>query len=217
MLHLEFQTDDEQDMIYRKAEYHGIALNLKKMEIRHIVVYLGINKPTMPTQLLEKEVFRGFDLIDIHALSYEKLLQSQVPDVVLLTALADYPIEQAESILRLIVRRLRTVCQNPSELSKYLKQLVIVARLRKIEGLTIKITEEMPITYDIETDYLYKRGIEQGIETGVERGVVQGIEKEKIEVVCNARREGVPIELIARIVKLTPQQVKEVLIKFKID
>ncbi len=30
--------------------------------------------------------------------------------------------------------------------------------------LTIKITEEMPIVYDIETDYLYLRGIEKGIE-----------------------------------------------------
>lgn len=38
LLHLEFQTEDEHDMLYRKAEYHGIALNLRKIEIRHIVI-----------------------------------------------------------------------------------------------------------------------------------------------------------------------------------
>jgi hypothetical protein len=36
-----------------------------------------------------------------------------------------------------------------------------------IEDLTIKISEEMPITYDIKTDYLYLRGIEQGLEQGM--------------------------------------------------
>ena len=164
LLHLEFQTEDEPNMVYRKAEYHGIALNLKKMEIRHLVIYLGTNSPTMPTQLPDNQVYRGFDIIDIHALNHQILLQSQVPDVVLLSILADYPIEQAESILRLIVQQLKVVCKDKSELSKYIKQLVILSRLRKIDSLTIKITEEMPITYDINTDFLYNRGIEKGIE-----------------------------------------------------
>ena len=39
----------------------------------------------------------------------------------------------------------------------------MLSRLRKIEELTIKITEEMPITIDIKTDYLYNKGIEQGM------------------------------------------------------
>lgn len=159
LLHLELQTEDEMDMVYRGGEYHGIALRLKKLPIRHIVIYLGVNKPLMPTQLHEKEIYRGFDLINIHELKYEILLQSQVPDVILLAILSNYPIQQTESILRLIVKQLRVVCRNKSELSKYLKQLIILSRLRKIENLTIKITEEMPIVYDIKTDYLYQQGM----------------------------------------------------------
>lgn len=205
LLHLEFQTEDEHDMVYRKAEYHGIALSIKKMEIRHIVIYLGINKPTMPTRLPEKEVYRGFDLIDVHSFDYEQFLQSQVPDVIILAVLADYPREKAESILRLIVRQLKVVCQNQSELSKYIKQLVVLARLRKIEDLTIKITEEMPITYDINTDFLYKKGTEKGIE------------KEKIEVIRNARHEGMSIEVIARIVNLLPLRVRQILDELGIE
>lgn len=37
----------------------------------------------------------------------------------------------------------------------------MLSRLRKIEGLTVKITQEMPITYNIETDFLYEKGIEK--------------------------------------------------------
>ncbi len=204
LLHLEFQTEDELDMVYRNAEYHGIALNLRKMEIRHIVVYLGINKPTMLSQLPLKQVYKGFDLIDLHSFDHNELLQSQVPDVIILAVLADYAPEKAESILRLIMRQLKAVCQNPSELSKYIKQLVVLSRLRKIDNLTIKITQDMPITYDVETDYLYNKGIEKGIE------------KDKIEVICNARLKGLSIDLIADIVNLSAERVRQILDKMNI-
>ena len=205
LLHIEFQTDNEPDMVYRKAEYHGIALNLRKMEIKHFVIYLGTEKPTMRTKLLEEEIYSGFDLIDIHSIDHRIMLQSQVPDFIILAILADYPPEKAESVLRLTLQQLKTACRNKSELSKFIKQLVILSRLRKIEDLTIKITEEMPITYDIETDYLYKRGIEKGIE------------KDKIEVICNARLEGMSIEVIARIVNLSPERVRQILDSRKIQ
>ncbi len=204
LLHLEFQTEDELDMVYRNAEYHGIALNLRKMEIRHIVVYLGINTPSMPTQLPSKQVYKGFDLIDVHSFDHTQLLQSQVPDVIILAVLADYAPDKAESILRLIMRQLKAVCQNPSELSKYIKQLVVLSRLRKIDDLTIKITQDMPIAYDVETDYLYNKGIEKGIE------------KDKIEVICNARLKGLSIDLIADIVNLSAERVRQILDKMNI-
>jgi predicted transposase YdaD len=63
----------------------------------------------------------------------------------------------------------------------------------------------MPITYDIETDYLYNKGIEKGIE------------KDRIEVICNARKEGLSVDSIARIVKLSVEQVSEILKQNKID
>lgn len=209
LLHIEFQTESEPNMVYRNAEYHGIALNLKKMDIRHVVIYLGTSEPNMLTELPEEQVYRGFDLVNVHALDHAVLLQSQIPDVVILAILANYPMDKAESVLRLILRQLKAVCQNPNELSKYINQLVVLSRLRKIEGLTIKITQDMPITYDIESDYLYKVGTEKGIE--------RGIEKEKIEVICNARRKGASIEFIADIVNVSVERVRQILALHKIE
>jgi hypothetical protein len=161
ILHLEFQTENEDDMLYRNAEYHGIALRRKKMEIKHVVVFLGEGKATMPTLLPENQIYKGFDLINIHEFDSKTLLESQIPDVILLAILGSYPKEQTDAILRLVVRQLRLVCSKPTELSKYLKQLILLSRLRKIEDLTTKIAEEMPITYDLETDALYLRGKEK--------------------------------------------------------
>jgi hypothetical protein len=166
ILHLEFQTEDDPDMLVRAQEYHGMAYRRKQMEIRHVVVYLGTTEPKMQTQLEDKFVFRGFELLKIHDLDTQTLLSSQVPQVVLLAILANYPKEQAETVLRLLVKQLRALSKNKSELSRYLKQLAILARLRKLESLTVKISEEMPIVYDIETDYLYLQGMEKGFDKG---------------------------------------------------
>jgi hypothetical protein len=58
----------------------------------------------------------------------------------------------------------------------------------------------MPITYDVETDYLYKKGIE----------------KKNIDVICQLRQEGSSIEFIANIVSLSPERVREILDNLKI-
>jgi hypothetical protein len=126
ILHLEFQTENEDDMLYRNGEYHGIALRRKKMEIKHVVVFLGEGKATMPTELPENQIYKGFDLINIHEFDSKILLESQIPDVILLAILANYPKEQAEAVLRLVIRQLRLVCTNPSELSKYLGVIQII-------------------------------------------------------------------------------------------
>ena len=100
ILHLEFESGDNAKMVYRVSEYHGIALKEREREIKHVVIYLGMNPPTMRTTLKPEEVFTGFELLDVHSLDVENLLSSQVPGVVLIALLADYPPEDAEKILR---------------------------------------------------------------------------------------------------------------------
>ncbi|NUQ22602.1 MAG: Rpn family recombination-promoting nuclease/putative transposase [Saprospiraceae bacterium] len=187
ILHIEFQTKSDAEMLYRAAEYHGMALRRKRIPIKHIVVYLGKGTPRMQTQLPEAQVFTGFHLINIHKLDVNQLLASQVPEVVLLAILARFPKKQTEVILRFIVQRLRLVCHNPSELSRYLSQLFILARLRKLEVLTAKIIKDMPITYNIETDYLYQQGIEKGMEKGVEKGIEVGKTQERLHAEAEKR------------------------------
>jgi hypothetical protein len=164
ILHLEFESGDNPEMVYRVGEYHGMSLRRKKLPIRHIVVYLGSKTPTMRTQLKPEEVYTGFDLLNVHALNTDELLSSQIPEVVLTAVLSNYEPEQAETVLRLILRNLKKLIVNKRILKKYLNQLMMLSRLRQIEALTIKITEEMPIHYDIEKDSLYLKGTEKGRE-----------------------------------------------------
>jgi hypothetical protein len=162
ILHLEFETGINPEMVYRVGEYHGMAARRQKLPIRHVVVYLGEEPPTMRTELKPEEVYTGFDLLNVQGLDTNELLSSQVPEVVLVAILSNYPKEEAETILRQIVLNLKKLVKNTRIVKKYINQLMMLSRLRKIEALAIKITEEMPIHYDIETDALYLRGTEKG-------------------------------------------------------
>ena len=213
ILHLEFESGNNLAMIYRVGEYHGMALRRHKMEIRHLVIYLGDEMPTMRTELKPEEVFSRFDLMNVKDLNTNELLSSQVPEVVLVAILANYPKEDAETILRTIVENLKQLVKHKRTFKKYLNQLMMLSRLRKIEELTIKIVEEMPVHYDITTDALYKRGTEKGREKGREEGIEKGIEaKNYISVTSLLLDTDFDDERIARLVKVTPafvQQVKD--------
>ncbi len=165
ILHLEFQVVDDHQMIYRMAEHHGIELRKFKLPIKHIVIYLGEKTPTMPTKLKPNEVFRAFSLVDVHQFSPRKWLSSQVPSEIILAILANYKAADTEKILQAILKKLKRVCKTPNELGKYIKQLVILSRLRGLEAVTLKITRDMPLLIDIEKDYLYQLGMKKAKES----------------------------------------------------
>lgn len=54
-------------------------------------------------------------------------------------------------------------------------------------------------------------GMEQGIERGIEQGIEQGREQNKIETIYSSIKEGLPIDLIARITALTIEEVEKIL------
>jgi len=200
LLHIEFQTKGERDLVYRVGEYHGIILRKYRLSLRHVVIYLGSGKTRMPTHLPESQQYKGFDLINLRELDTEKLLSSQVPEVVLLALLGNYPTTEAESVLRLLTRRLKVLSGDTPKLTKYLEQLKILSRLRKLETLTKKIVNDMPINYDIKTDGLYLEGHAQGHEQGIEQGI------EAIRCL----NQGKSYEETAEITGLTIEKVAEI-------
>ncbi len=216
VLHLEFQAENDVEMLYRGAEYHGMALRRKQMSMKHIVIYLGEKPPTMPTALPKDQQYQGFELIDIHQLDTEELLSSQVPEVVLLAILSNYPKKQVEEVLRLTISQLRTVCKNQNKLSKHLQQLMVLARLRKLEELTIKIVETMPITFDITKDVFYQQGIMAERARGEKEKEklalkVEKAEKEKERLLLKAEKEKQRLKIqTARVMLLDKMKVEAV-------
>ncbi len=152
LLHLEFQSADDPEMIARMAEYHGLIFKKYQQPISHVVIYFGAKKSAMQTRLQPEQVFIGFDLIDVSLLDPNAFLSSQLPGLVLLAIFADYPKEQTEATLRLVYSKLRKLSNSRRVFAQYINRLIMLSRLRNIQDLTIKIKEEMPYAVSIEKD-----------------------------------------------------------------
>lgn len=139
IIHIEFQTQSDKEILYRISEYHGIELRKHKIKIKHFVVYLGKSKPNMQTQLKDAEIFSGFELINIHDINYDTFLSSQVPEEILLAILANFEEEKSEAVIRLIIKKLNADCKSKSDLRKFVKQLTVLSRLRNLDEQTKKI------------------------------------------------------------------------------
>ena len=71
VLHLEFQTSNDDKMLLRMQEYHGILRKQYNIPVIQKVIYLGQKPATMRSKLAPEEVYTGFDLISLNQEPYE--------------------------------------------------------------------------------------------------------------------------------------------------
>jgi hypothetical protein len=195
LLHLEFQSSNDTNMIFRVAEYHGLLFKKFKLPIRHFVVYLGEKPSTMISELQPEQIFTKFEIINLCTIDSDKLLRSQIPEEFILAALSNYKREQTEEILRSIIKKLKNAIKDKALLQKYIQQLIFISRLRKIDDKTIKILQSMPILIDIENDTLFKQGISQG----------------KIEMIIQGFKSGISLELLSKISGIAVDEISSIL------
>jgi len=164
VLHLEFQTSNDDKMLLRMQEYHGILRKQYNIPVIQKVIYLG-NKPAiMRTQLAPEEVYTGFDLITINQEPYEKFLKSDIPEEFILSILADMHGIEPDEVITKILFKLQETNESQITFQKYVKQLVVLSRLRNLSSTTNKAVKNMPIEYDVKEDAFYKEGVEDGRE-----------------------------------------------------
>ena len=193
ILHIEFQSHNEAGMIFRIKEYDGIIQRKYQLEIRHYVIYLGNSRMTMRTQLEDWEIFRGFEVLDVQQLDFDQLIQSQIPEEIVLAILSDFKGKQPEQIIRSIIEKLKKVNKNPAQLRKFISQLQVLSKLRKLDEETTKTVNIMPLIYDVEDHALFKRGLKKGREE-----LEKELEKKTKLTAIEMLKDNIPLDKIAK-------------------
>jgi len=206
-LHIEFQSTNDAKMLERMQEYHSKIFKKFKLPIKPLVVNLSKKAFSAPTQLKPKEIFTGYEVVNLFELSTDELLRTQIPEVVILALLSNYPPEEIETVLRLIVKKLKQIVNTEKDLRRFITQLLLLSRLRNFEKQTGKILDNMPITYDIEKDGLYLKGIAKGESSGFEKGLAQGI------IVCY--EVGLSVEQIAEKFNISGEKIQQIISSYK--
>ena len=104
------------------------------------------------------------------------------------------------------------ICGNDRKLDKVYEgdnlMSEIIDESKKIAGimdLDLYLTDEELLAKDQE--HYYQKGIEEGIQKGIEEGILQN----KIEMVLNMNKDGLPVEIISKYVSLTISEVEKII------
>ena len=164
VLQIEFQVSDEAEMVYRMAEYFIMLERKFKLTVRQFVIFLGTNPPKMPTQLESERMKFSFPLVVISEIDYLVFLNSNKPEEVILSILANFKEENPENVLKKIIQRIEETTKGDFSLNRYFNQLRVLAQLRNIE-LNLKNAMDSIAKYiKEERDVLYLRGLDKGKE-----------------------------------------------------
>jgi hypothetical protein len=201
ILHLEFQTQDEEGMIYRMQEYYGLLRRKHQLPVKQFVIYLGAKASKMQTQLAPEEVFTGFHLRSLRDYSYQSLLESQIPEEIILAILSDFNKQKPGEVNRQILNRLQRIGIDEITLRKYIRQLSMLARLRNLTKETQKQIQDMGLTYNITEDYLYQEGMSKGREEERRGLIIKMLKDNTLSIEKIAEFADVAIDYVKQIEK----------------
>lgn len=164
------------------AEYQAFLLRKYQLPVRQFVIYLGASEASMKTRLPEDQQITGYELRSLRDLDVKVMLDAETPGEIILSILGDYPRSDANAIIEQTITRLVKASRNETELRRAIQQLLILSRLRNLEVVTKEKIREMPITYDVTKDGLFKEGIQEGIRENKFRTVKNALKQGKLSV-----------------------------------
>ena len=191
LLHIEIQTADDSEMLYRMCEYHAMLLRKFKIKIVQLVFYFGKGLSKMKNAYSDGNNSYSFQLFSIQSISYKTFLASDKPEELLLAVLADFEKEAPEDILKLLFSRVKVLANETFTLDKFVSQLEILSKLRNLEDIFKNLIQKiMPLEIKIEETFIYKEGKVKGRIEGKEEGKIEGKREGKEEGKIEGKEEG---------------------------
>ncbi len=197
VLHCEFQTGNDKQMLPRMLLYYGFLYYQQKLPVYQFVLYVGKDKAQMDYEWKARNITFAYQLVDLKAFPYQTFLGSTRSEEVLMAVLADFGGEPAGVIAEKIVAKLGELARGQLELAQRTLQLVRLAVLRNLGKTVYNAAQKMAIHIDIKEDALYQIGQEAGKL------------EEKEETALNMLKEGFGEEVVARITKLPAERVAQ--------
>ncbi|NQX39313.1 hypothetical protein SAMN05421820_102316 [Pedobacter steynii] len=159
VLQVEFQLEDEKEMVYRMAEYNIMLMRKYQLPIKQYVIFLKEKKPGMSTFLDTPNHKYHYNLILITDIDYKLFIKSDTIEVKILGILANFGKQNNQYAINYIIKELKSLIKGDFARSRYFNQLRILAQLRKSIKLEFENTMQSISTFfKEEDDFFYQRG-----------------------------------------------------------
>ncbi|MBF0344779.1 MAG: hypothetical protein HQL06_11175 [Nitrospirae bacterium] len=173
ILHAEVQSTNDARMLIMMLHYFIHIYSLYGIRVRQYVVFIGRDKLTMRSLLDMPEIRYKYELIDIRAVACERFLYASVPEEIILSVLCNIGERDERLFVKELLAELMKVAKG-LDLSRYLRQLEVLSKLRDMQRIVIEEVEQMTIVYDLETDIRFMQVVQKGMQKGWEGGRQEG-------------------------------------------
>jgi hypothetical protein len=183
-------------------DYYEVLARNEDLPVKQLLIYVGKLKMTMKDSIEHPNLKFNFKIANLSEINYHELLNSNLPESVMLAILGDFQNENPKQVIATILDRLRTVVRDDIFLQKCFFRLEILSELRNLETETIKQIRNMPITgIDIRKTYFYQEVQRLNREEDREESLKK--------VATNLLKKGMTIDFICECTGLSKSKVKE--------
>jgi predicted transposase/invertase (TIGR01784 family) len=209
LVHIELQSSNDGDMALRMAEY---ALGIRREFGRfpeQVVLYVGLAALRMVGKVSGPHLRFECRMVDIRELDGERLIES--------ASLADNVVgvlarlRDQRKAVRHVLERIEA--HDEQTRTAALRELLILAKLRRIEAIIMKETQTMPLLDSIMDHEILGPEFRRGLAQGEERGLAKG-EKTILRRQFEARFGPLPGWAEERLSIMTAAEAEEVAVRF---
>ncbi|KJU86249.1 hypothetical protein MBAV_001556 [Candidatus Magnetobacterium bavaricum] len=182
IVHGEMQSTNDPQMLKRMLRYFTHIYSQYEIRVKQYVIFIGKDKMNMETLLELPEIRYEYKLIDMRNIACEQFLYSGVPGKVIFAILCNTGGRDEKVFVRRILEELTKVSKG-LDLSRNVRQLEMLSRLRDMQKTVIEEVGKMSIVHDlpIETDLRFIQGKQEGLENGRQEGRQEGRIEGRVE------------------------------------
>jgi predicted transposase/invertase (TIGR01784 family) len=198
VLHVEWQSQNDKDMVYRMAEYAVMLYRKYRLPVKQYVIFVGNGGIKMITAIRYENLQFRYKLIDFKKFDYKLFLNAEDPAIKVFAILGNFEKDGEEKAVENIYNEIKSADATALTREKHFNQLNILVKLRN-ENINLKFKNMISVSsfYTDEQDARYLVGQERGIE------------ETKKQTVIRMKNLGCEPEFIAKALNLTIEKVKE--------
>ena len=132
IMQLEFESGNETYMNMRMLEYCSIIYRKFKKPVEQHLIFLGEKPSSMKSTINFLGLSYAFKIHNLSEISYTIFINSNEPEEVILSILANRDDLSTIQIIKLILRRLVQLKGDSLATQKFIKQLEIISKLRNL-------------------------------------------------------------------------------------
>lgn len=180
ILHVEIQNANHKHMATRMLRYFtDIHFDYPDDPVHQHLIYIGKDRLRMASQLQQANLQYRYNILDMHTVDCEVLIQQDTPDALVLAILCDFKQRPVQDVVNYIVKRLKQLtADDESSFRNYFKMLETLADNRDLKT-QLDEAKHMLTNVDVKNFASYQWGVREGEEIGKQKGRLEGRQEER--------------------------------------